>query len=75
VGLEEHDGLLVREVEDDSPAAKAGIAEGDLIVAAAGKPVASADDLFDAMGSVKAGSPLEVTLLRGAEERTVTIPG
>jgi serine protease Do len=75
VGLEERDGLLVREVEDDSPAAKAGIAEGDLIVAAAGRPVASADDLFDALGSVGAGAPLEVTLLRGAEERTVTIPG
>ena len=42
--------LLVREVEDDSPAAKAGVAEGDLIVAAAGKPVTSADDLFDAIG-------------------------
>ena len=30
VGLPERDGLLVREVEEDSPAAKAGIAEGDL---------------------------------------------
>ena len=59
MGLEERDGLLVREVEDDSPAAKAGIAEGDLIVAAAGRPVASADDLFDALGSVGAGAPLE----------------
>jgi S1-C subfamily serine protease len=75
VGLDERDGLLVREVEDDSPAAKAGIAEGDLIVAAAGKPVASADDLFDALGSLAAGAALEVTLLRGSEERTVTIPG
>ncbi len=36
VGLPERDGLLVREVEDDSPAAKAGIAEGDLIVAVGG---------------------------------------
>jgi S1-C subfamily serine protease len=75
VGLDERDGLLVREVEDDSPAAMAGIAEGDLIVAAAGKPVASADDLFDALGSLAAGTALEVTLLRGSEERTVTIPG
>jgi serine protease Do len=75
VGLDERDGLLVREVEDGSPAAKAGIAEGDLIVAAAGKPIASADDLFDAMGSVGANDPLEVTVLRGTEERTVTIPG
>ncbi len=74
VGLDERDGLLVREVEDDSPASKAGIAEGDLIVAAAGRPVTSGDDLFEAMGSLAADAPLEVTLLRGAEERTITIP-
>lgn len=73
VGLEERDGLLVRDVEDGSPAAKAGIAEGDLIVAAAGQPVASADDLFDAIGSVAADGDLQVTVLRGTEERTVTI--
>ena len=73
VGLDERDGLLVREVEEESPAAKAGIAEGDLIVAAAGKPVASADDLFDAIGSVAADAELAVTVVRGTEERTVTI--
>jgi serine protease Do len=74
VGLDERDGLLVREVEEGSPAAAAGIAEGDLIVGAAGRPVTSADDLFDAMGSVAADAALEVSLLRGTEERTVTIP-
>lgn len=73
VGLEERDGLLVREVEEGSPAAKAGIAEGDLIVAAAGKPVTSADDLFEAIASIAADTPLEVTLLRGTEERTVSV--
>ena len=65
----------MRDVEDGSPAAKAGIAQGDLIVGAAGRTVASADDLFDAMGSVAADAPLEVTLVRGMEERTVTITG
>lgn len=73
VGLEERDGLLVREVEDGSPAANAGIAQGDLIVAAGGRPITSADDLFDVLGSLAADAALEVTLLRGAEERTVTI--
>ena len=34
----------------------------------------SADDLFEAMGSTAADAPLEVTVLRGAEERTVSIP-
>lgn len=75
VGLDERDGLLVRDVEEGSPAAKAGIAEGDLIVAAAGRPVTSADDLFDAIGSVATDAELEVTLLRGTDERAVTIPG
>lgn len=73
VGLPERDGLLVREVEDDSPAARAGLAEGDLLIAAGGRPVASADDLFDVLGSVAPDAPLEVTVLRGAEERTVTV--
>ncbi len=70
VGLPELDGLLVREVEDDSPAAKAGIAEGDLIVAAGGRAITSADDLFDALAGEGA---LEIGLVRGAEELTVTV--
>ena len=73
VGLSERDGLLVREVEDDSPAARAGVAEGDLIVEAGGKPVASADDLFDVLGSIAGDAPLDLTLLRGDEERKVTV--
>ncbi len=73
VGLSERDGLLVREVEEGSPAAAAGIAEGDLIVAAAGRPVTTADDLFEAIGSVSGQAPLEVGLVRGTEERTVSV--
>jgi serine protease Do len=71
VGLPERDGLLVREVEEDSPAAAAGIAEGDLIVAVADRAITSADDLFDALGTDGA---LEIRLVRGADELTVTVP-
>lgn len=71
VGLPERDGLLVREVEEGSAAATAGIAEGDLIVAVADRPIATADDLFDALAS---DGPLEVTLVRGADELRVTVP-
>jgi serine protease Do len=70
VGLPERDGLLVREVEDDSPAAKAGIAEGDLIVAVGDRPIASADDLFEALGT---DADLRITIVRGADEQTVTV--
>ena len=71
VGLPERDGVLVRGVEDGSPANAAGIEAGDLIVEAAGKATADGDDLFSALASVS--GPYEVKLVRGAEERTVTV--
>src|SRR3954452_12025969 len=49
VGLPERDGLLVRGVGEDSPAARAGIERGDLLVAADGKELRALDDLFDAL--------------------------
>ncbi len=54
VGLPEADGLLIREVSEDSPASRAGLARGDLIVTAAGQPVRSADDLYGALAAAAA---------------------
>ena len=71
MGLPERDGVLVRGVEQGSPAEAAGIAEGDLLVAAAGRPIADVDALHEALRD--AGFPLELTLVRGSEERTVTV--
>jgi serine protease Do len=71
VGLPERDGLLVRGVEDDSPASKAGIVEGDLIVEVAGKAVTDADAMVEAIAG--ATTPYEVRIVRGTEERTVTV--
>ncbi|MFN8631469.1 MAG: S1C family serine protease, partial [Chloroflexota bacterium] len=70
-GLPERDGVLVREVEEGSPAAAAGIAQGDLVVAVAGKPTPDVDELHEALAS--AAYPFEVALVRGADERTVTV--
>lgn len=70
VGLPERDGLLVRGVEEDSPAGRAGVHEGDLVVAAAGRPTPDVDALHDALRD--AGFPIELRLVRGAEELTVT---
>jgi serine protease Do len=73
VGLPERDGLLVRGVDDGSPAQRAGIAEGDLIVEVAGKPVTDADDLVEAITG--AATPYDVRVVRGTEERTITVGG
>src|SRR4051812_31278040 len=72
VGLPERDGLLVRGVVRDSPAAAAGLERGDLLVRAADRPLASMDDLFDALDG--AGDGLAIGLVRGTEERDVEVP-
>ena len=73
VGLDERDGLLVREVEDGSPASRAGIVQGDLIVDVAGKPVTDPDELLEAIAG--ATVPYQVRIVRGTEERTVAVGG
>jgi serine protease Do len=71
VGLPDAEGLLVAKVVDDSAAECAGMGRGDLIVAAAGQPVRSIDDLHGALRA--AGGSLELGVLRGADERTVQV--
>ncbi len=70
-GLPDRDGVLVREVESGSPADRAGIAQGDLVVAVAGTQTGDVDELHAAIAA--ASYPFEVALVRGAEERTVTV--
>ena len=72
VGLPDLEGLLVRDVTEESPAARAGLAAGDLIVAAGGRPARTIDDLFDALQAAGSGT-IELSLVRGTEERTVQV--
>ena len=72
VGLPDTDGLLIREVMDDSPAARAGLAQGDLIVAAGGQPVRTPDDLYDALRAAQAGS-IQLNVVHGTDERTIEV--
>jgi serine protease Do len=72
VGLPDADGLLVRLVEDNSPASRAGLAQGDLIVLAAGQPVSGVDDLFEALGAANDGA-IQLIILRGADELAIDV--
>src|SRR5829696_4451942 len=71
VGLPERDGLLVRGVVAGSPAGRAGLERGDLIVRAGGRPLASVDDLFDALDAARGA--VELGVVRGTEERDVRV--
>ncbi|MCW2952052.1 MAG: MarR family transcriptional regulator [Conexibacter sp.] len=65
VGLPETPGVIVRRVARGSAAERAGIARGDLVVAAAGSPVRSVGDLERAVRG--ADGALDVELVRGVE--------
>ena len=71
VGLPERDGLLVRGVVEDSPAGRAGLERGDLLVAAGDAPLTSVDDLFELLDEGRPSITLRV--LRGTEERDVEV--
>ena len=73
VGLPEREGVLVRGVEDGSPAAAAAIQGGDLIVEIGGKAITSPDELVEALAAVE--FPVEVKVVRGNDERTVQVGG
>jgi serine protease Do len=73
VGLPERDGILVRAVEDQSAADRAGLQRGDLIIAAAGTPVGRLDDLYDALETGSEGGSLELGIVRGTDEQTVQV--
>jgi serine protease Do len=74
VGLPERPGLLVRGVERGSPAERAGVERGDLLVAARGKELDGVDGLYHALDAVPpGGGTLELTVIRGTEERKVPV--
>ncbi|HKH04592.1 MAG TPA: S1C family serine protease [Acidimicrobiales bacterium] len=73
VGLPERDGVMVRGVEEGSPAARAGILRGDLITSAGGTEVADADDLFSVLAAVPEGGTLDLHVVRVTDELDIRV--
>jgi serine protease Do len=68
VGLPDRDGVLVRVVEPDSPADRAGIQSGDLLTRIGDTDVTSVDDVATAMESAADAPAVPLHLLRGTDE-------
>jgi serine protease Do len=66
-------GIEVRYVYPDSPAAKAGIAPGEVIVAAAGQPVASLAPLHERLAPLTVGDSLSVDVRHGEQVRSIEL--
>jgi serine protease Do len=72
-GLPKAGGALVSSVEKGSPADKAGIEAGDVILRFDGKTVTSSDDLPRVVGSSKPGTKATVQLMRNKQTREVSV--
>jgi serine protease DegQ len=66
-------GAAVVEVEAGSPAARAGLKSGDVVVAVGGEPVRSATELRNRIGLARVGANLEMAVERGGKPHQVTV--
>ena len=72
-GLTGASGVRVMSIEPRSPAQRAGVQEGDVIVAYGGQPVEGIDDLHRLLTGEQVGVESEISLLRRAEMIALTI--
>jgi len=66
-------GVLVISVEKQSPAERAGLSQGDVIIALDGAPVRSVDDLHKLLTEARIGSSCELTLLRQSQKISLPV--
>ena len=66
-------GVFIVSIEPNSPAATAGLKDGDVVLAFAGTPVTGVDDLHRLLTDEKIGAATAVTILRSARRRNVTV--
>ena len=73
LGLKKAEGALVAEPQKDSPAAKAGIEAGDVIVTVDGVPVRDARDLARKIGSMPPNTTVKLVVIRKGAEKTISL--
>ena len=71
LNIAERPGAIVAQVEPDSPAAAAGLLEGDLVVEVGNRAVRNSADLRNRLGIATIGDTIDLRVLRGAAERRV----
>jgi S1-C subfamily serine protease len=72
-GLSGESGVRIMSIERRSPAERAGLQEGDVIVAYAGRPVEGIDDLHRLLTAAHVGVHSKIAVIRRAEKLTLTI--
>jgi serine protease Do len=71
LGLSSVNGALVSGVEDGSPADRAGLRQGDVILTVNGREVVDSNDLRNAIAGTQPGTTVDVGILRDGRNQTV----
>ena len=66
-------GVVIAQVQPDSSAAKAGLRAGDIVVSLDAKPINSAAELRNEVGSRRIGETIKLTVLRDGNSRSVDV--
>ena len=72
-GLAQESAVMIASVESASPAERAGLAAGDIILTLDGNSVTGADDLIRILAGEKIGRTVEIETLRNGEQRRVSL--
>jgi serine protease Do len=73
VGMAFVEGVVLSEAVAGSPAARAGLRQGDVITALDGQPIKRTEDLRDHLGRKKVGDTLSLTLRRAGQQQSVQV--
>lgn len=72
-GAPDDRGLLVARVDPKSPAAKAGIVPGDVLINVGGQSIADVGDVFSALAAASTGKPVAIELVRERKRMTFDV--
>jgi Do/DeqQ family serine protease len=70
--LSNQQGAAVSRIESNSPAERAGLQAGDVIISANGQPIKNSHDIRNLIGLMQVGDAVEIEYMRGNEKKTVT---